>query len=136
MIGTAAALITAAVVGAGTQVASSVIGSKAAKGAAATQQAATDRAIGYAQDAYQYQQSLMSPYLAAGNQANAMMSRLLGPPGGARYASAGPAMPAPMPSYGAPAPASSNYRFPGYTRSGRVQPGPQQLTPFSMYGAN
>lgn len=129
MIGTAAALITMAIVNGGAQVASAKIQSNAAKNAVRAQQAGTDQAMQYAQNAYQQQQQLMSPYLAAGYQANNMMGRLIGPPGGARYASSGPPMAALPTTYGAQP--GNQPTFVPTPRTTMAAPS----VPFTQYGA-
>lgn len=93
MIGTTAAILTAAGIAAGSQVASSVIGSKAAKSAAQQQQASANTALQYANQAYNQQMQAQAPYYNQGTAAFNTLSRLLTPPSGAKYAAPALAMP-------------------------------------------
>jgi hypothetical protein len=123
-----AAIAIPALIGAGTQVAGAVMGSKAAKGAAKTQVQAAERAAGVQQQVYNDQRSLMQPYVQAGQSAVTSLGRLMQP--GQPYtpqmqASDARSMPG-APSFDRPIPQSL-----GALGAGRVQP----ISPYSGGGA-
>lgn len=74
-----AALIGLGAMSAGSQVAGAMIGSRAAKGAAKTQAAAADRAMGVGRRVYDDQQALMAPYVNVGRSAVGTLGRLMTP---------------------------------------------------------
>lgn len=86
-----AAIAVPAIIGGASSIAQGIIGHKAASTAAKQQSAAADKAMAVNRDVYGQQMAGMQPYANTGGAANTLMGRLMGAPGGARFASAGPA---------------------------------------------
>jgi hypothetical protein len=96
MIGTTAALLTAAAMSAGTQAVGGVMKSKASKAAAQDQARAAQQAQDYYRQGLGQLGQMYSPYINAGSGAMNTLGRLTTPGPGARYASLGPPNVTPM----------------------------------------
>lgn len=81
-----AAVAIPAIIGAGTSVASAVVGSRAAGKAARTQEQAANRAQGFNERVYNEQKQLMSPYVNMGTES---LQRLMSSQWGTPYAGPG-----------------------------------------------
>lgn len=133
-----AGLIVSSIIGAGTSLAAAKIGANASKSAAATQQAASDKAVNVEQQQNSQTQAMLAPWLAAGGQGMQTLGGVLNP--GRPYQPPVVGMPPQGPSSwwrpNEPHPGSG----PGYPVTGwgpppqpSPQPPPQVRTPMNWY---